>query len=115
MTCSYYLRYWLAESGGWGPWEVVTKEEWVRAERAAGFYNHWAPTRELRESEPGTDAFGKMSSLPGDVSVQGRIVYNTATVDENCTVTMSVGTAEDLPPISGKVYVSDQPLSLSKR
>lgn len=56
----YFLRY------DNGPWENVSKQDWVRAERAAGFVNTLG-----RPDEPGTASFG---STVGDRHVDGRTV-----------------------------------------
>lgn len=49
-----------------GPWEHVSKEEWVRAERNAGFVNTMG-----RPLEPGTSSFG---ATKHGRTVNGRIV-----------------------------------------
>jgi hypothetical protein len=48
---SYSRKYYLSEDDG-NTWDEVTKEEYVRAERAAGFHNTMG-----RPDEPATAGF----------------------------------------------------------
>lgn len=63
--------YFLRE--GNGEWRVVGKQDWVRAERAAGFHNKTG-----KDDEPGTGGFAA-TKYDGRVpySVDGRIVHVT--------------------------------------
>jgi hypothetical protein len=52
--------YWLKNSAQ-DPWREVSKEEWVAAERAAGFYTAGAS----RPNEPATAAWGSSTGAQG--------------------------------------------------
>jgi len=55
---------WMVKSGE-GPWLSVTKEQWVRIERQAGFYNTMG-----KPDEPGTASFNGNGHHGTQVSVE---------------------------------------------
>ena len=71
----YFLRY-PRPGDETPPWTEVTKEEFVAAERAAGFHNTMG-----QPDEPGTGGFGSSSDNTGR-RVQGRMEYEQSPAEE---------------------------------
>lgn len=58
-----------------GPWELVTRQEWINAERSAGFRSKFGP------NEPATAGFGSDRDAAGN-RIQGRLWLKDITPED---------------------------------